>query len=359
MKIIIDKNIPYIQGALEAVADIEYLTYREMNPDTVRDADALIIRTRTKCNQSLLEGSRVKFIATATIGYDHIDTGYCAENGIVWKNAPGCNSLSVAQYLASVLCLLSKERNCDLNTKTIGIVGVGNVGTKIEKLAKAFGMKVLLNDPPRARLEGNENFVTLNEIALKADIITFHPLLNKEGIDKTYHLADEIFFRSLKRKPIIINASRGEVVKAEALRRALKDGFVSEVVLDCWENEPTIDLELLHDTFISTPHIAGYSADGKANATTQSVQSVSKFFRLGLDNWQPAELPKGFDIDLRNESIADFFLKTYDITADSSLLKSSPETFERQRSNYPVRREPKAYTENCPDEIEERFGFFF
>ena len=291
MKIIIDKNIPYIKGALDGKTEVEYLTYKEMTPEAVRDADALIIRTRTKCNHKLLEGSKVKIIATATIGYDHVDTKYCDENRIKWANAPGCNALSVTQYMASVLIHLAENNKFDLSSKTLGIVGVGNVGSRVAKLAEGFGMKVLLNDPPRAREEGEEQFVSLKEIAEKADIIAFHPFLNFEGIDKTYHLADDNFFNSLKRKPIIINASRGEVVETSALKKAMKNDLVSDVVLDCWENEPNIDLELLENVVISTPHIAGYSADGKANATTQSVQSVSCIYIFGLDSWEPNALP--------------------------------------------------------------------
>lgn len=359
MKFIIDKNIPYIKGVLENVAEVEYLHYKEMAPETVRDADALIIRTRTKCNEKLLSGSKVKFIATATIGYDHIDTKYCDENGIKWANAPGCNALSVTQYMASVLIHLAEKNKFNLSSKTLGIVGVGNVGSRVAKLAKGFGMKVLLNDPPRERLEGSKQFVNLKEIAEKADIITFHPFLNFEGIDKTFHLADADFFASLKHKPVIINASRGEVVDNLALKDAMKKGLVSDVVLDCWENEPNIDLELLENVEIATPHIAGYSADGKANATMQSVRSVSRFFNLGLDSWQPDELPKGFEGDFSRLSIPEFFKKTYDIIAESNFLKSSPETFEQQRSNYPVRREPKAYQGKLPKEFENKFGVFF
>lgn len=359
IKIIIDRNIPSIEGAFEGVADVVYLPYKEMTPETVRDADALIVRTRTKCNRSLLEGSKVKFIASATIGYDHIDAAYCEENGIQWANAPGCNALSVAQYMASALCVLKSNYNFDFKDKTIGIVGVGAVGSKIELLAKAFGMNVLLNDPPRQRREGDLNFVSLNEIAEKADIITFHTPLNRDGIDRTFHLADEQFFASLRRKPVIINAARGEVVDTEALKKAMNDGLVAEAIVDCWENEPNIDRDLLKMSLITTPHIAGYSADGKANAARQSVQAVSRFFHLGKDDWQPNPLPKGLERDFKNVNTCDFFTQSYNILEDSERLKTSPETFENQRSNYPFRREPKAYIGHLPNGFEEKFDFFF
>lgn len=357
MKIVIDKYIPYIQGAFDAVADVTYVAYNEFTPQQVKDADALIVRTRTKCNKQLLEGSKVKFIASATIGYDHIDGKFCDENNIKWTNAPGCNALSVAQYIASALCYLSHKNNFSLGDKTIGIVGVGAVGSKIEKLAKSFGMKVLLNDPPRARREGNIDFVRLKDICEQADIITFHPLLNMEGDDKTFHLANELFFNSLKKKPIIINASRGEIIDSKALITALKQNLVSDLVLDCWENEPNIDPFLLEQCAIATPHIAGYSADGKANAATQSVRSVSRYFQLGLDKWKPKDIPSIPCVSAINN--CDFLLQTYNIEADSKSLKNSPNTFEQQRSFYPFRREPKAYLKCLPDGFSKKFHLFF
>ena len=363
MKIIIDKNIPYIQGALEDVAEVVYLPAKEMTPETVKNADALIIRTRTKCNKTLLDQSSVKIITTATIGYDHIDTEYCEKKGIKWLNSPGCNAYSVVQYIASVLSFLSKKQSVNLSTKTIGIVGVGAVGSKIAVLAKSFGMNVLLNDPPRARKEGSEGFVTLNEICENADIITFHPFLNMEGIDKTFHLADEIFFNSLKKKPIIINASRGEVVDANCLLSAIETGKISEVILDCWENEPDINVELLGKCLLATPHIAGYSADGKANATTQCVQNVSRFLNLGKDNWEAENLELPPHTEFISDDILDFFLQTYDIESDTKTLKNSPETFEQQRSDYWFRREPKGYismmSENLLNKCKNDFNIFF
>lgn len=357
MKIIIDKYIPYIKGAFEGKADVEYLAYNEFTPETVKDADALIVRTRTKCNSELLENSKVKFIASATIGYDHIDGKFCNAANIKWTNAPGCNALSVAQYMASALYFLNRKNNFKFEDKTIGIVGVGAVGSKIEKLAGSLGMKVLLNDPPRSRREGNVNFVRLKDICEQADIITFHTLLNMDGHDRTYHLADEDFFKTLKRKPIIINAARGEIIDTKALLNAIAKEQIRDLVLDCWENEPNINRELLDYSILATPHIAGYSADGKANAAMQSVRSISRFFNLGLDNWTTKDLPNTPCID--EDDYGNFFLKSYKITEDSELLKHSPETFENQRSNYPFRREPKAYLNCLPDGFLEKFKFFF
>ena len=364
MKIVIDSNIPYIRNVFERVAEVAYLPYHQITNETIRNADALIIRTRTKCNAQLLKGTSVKFIASATIGYDHIDADYCSAHGIKWTNAPGCNSLAVTQYIASALSFLVKKNYFNLSSQTIGVVGVGAVGSKVAKLAASFGMQVLLNDPPRARREGLEKFVSLKEVCEKADIITFHPLLNMSGIDKTYHLADEDFFYALKRKPIIINAARGEVISTEALLKAFEEGKISGMIIDCWENEPNINKELLMRCILGTPHIAGYSIEGKANAAAQSVKAVSRFFGLGLDNWEPTDLPEPFPLKTTSfESPMDFFLQTYNIEADSQQLKSFPEGFENQRSNYIFRREPKAYLNQLEEDFKEKltkqFEIFF
>jgi len=357
VKIIIDSYIPYIKGAFDNVADVEYLPYKEITPDTIRDADALVVRTRTHCDEQLLQNSNVKFIASATIGYDHIDAAYCAQKGIAWTNAPGCNALSVAQYIASVLSFLCRKNNYELTGKTMGIVGVGAVGTKIATLARSFGMNVLLNDPPRARKEVNETFVPLDIICKQADIISFHTLLNVSGVDKSFHLADKAFFDRLERKPVIINAARGEIVDTSALIHAVKQEKVSDIVLDCWENEPDIDRELLTLTTLATPHIAGYSAEGKANAATQSVQAISRFFGLGLDNWETNKLIfPNKDIINDITTALPFFEAIYNVEADNALLKNTPEEFEQQRSNYFFHHEPKAYFEIMNKDFAVRFA---
>lgn len=239
----------------------------------------------------LLDGTRIRFIATATIGYDHIDTLYCDAHRVTWTNAAGCNSSSVQQYIAAALFHLAQKLRFTLSEKTIGIVGVGNVGGKVEKLCKTLGMRVLLNDPPRARREGLAGFVPLDDIIEQADILTFHVPLNREGEDKTYHLIDEKFLSRLKRNQILINSSRGGILDTKALKPILKEKKLAACVLDVWEHEPDIDLELLDLVDIGTPHIAGYSADGKANGTSMSVQALSRFFGLGLDTWYPERVP--------------------------------------------------------------------
>ncbi len=352
MKIIIDDKIPYIHGAFEGVAEVVYLPGSKTTPEIVKDADAIVTRTRTICNEKLLAGSSVKFIVTATIGYDHIDTDYCDAAGIKWTSAPGCNSKSVEQYIASTLMVLAEQKNLKLKELCIGVVGVGNVGSKVVQIGELFGMKVLRNDPPRERAEGSAEFVSLRHVMDEADIITLHVPLNMKGEDATFHLGNESFFSGLKKKPILINSCRGEVVETQAVKAALKSNQISGFVCDCWENEPEIDLELLAMTEIATPHIAGYSKDGKATGTEMSVKAINQFFGLGLENWQPSgvEQPANpvFELDgtglSEQEIIATAILHTYDIRNDDQDFRKNTAKFEQLRGDYPVRREFPAFT---------------
>jgi erythronate-4-phosphate dehydrogenase len=362
MKFVIDDKIPYIRGVLESFGEVVYLPGGKTTHEVVKDADAIVTRTRTICNEQLLSETSVRFIATATIGFDHIDTAYCERSGICWTNAPGCNSKSVEQYVASALLVLSQKNGFRLKDKTIGVVGVGQVGSKVARFCRSIGMKVLLNDPPRARVEGAEGFSTLSEIMEQADIITLHVPLNQNGEDATFNLADAVFFRKLKRKPILLNTCRGEVMDTVTAKSALREGLVSGMVVDCWENEPDPDPELLDLVDLGTPHIAGYSKDGKANGTTMSVQALSRFFGLGIDNWIAVgvEKPEPSLIridgrDLTDEAIlAEAILSTYDIRKDDHALRRDTTFFEQIRGDYPLRREYPAYTlqlEQVPDEI--------
>ena len=360
MKFIIDDKIPYIKGVLEPYAEVVYLPGNDISKQDVQDADGLIIRTRTPCDAALLEGSCVHFIATATIGYDHIDTAFCQKQGIAWTNAAGCNAQSVAQYIVSAIVTLSLKYKFDLKSKTIGIVGVGNVGKRVAAMAETLGMKLLLNDPPREEKEEKNNFVSLKQIKEEADIITFHVPLTKDGKYPTYHIADNLFFSGLNKKPIIINSARGEIIDTTALKEAITKGKLNGAVIDCWENEPEIDLDLLAKVDIGTPHIAGYSADGKANATTMSVQAISRFFHLGLDNWKVDSLPMPQSpvIYMEKEDIPKAILQSYNILQDDARLRSNPALFEKLRGNYPLRREYSAYKiEGYHSEMLSKLGF--
>jgi len=346
MKIVADDKIPYLKGVLEPFAQVSYLPGGKIGQSDVRDADALITRTRTRCSADLLEGSPVRFIASATIGFDHIDTEYCRQHQITWTNAAGCNAGSVNQWVAAALATLARRFQFTLEGKTLGIVGVGHVGSRVESLAQAIGMRLICNDPPRMRAEGAAGFVSLEQVLAEADIITLHVPLSSDRLDRTLRLLDRDRIARMKTGAILLNSSRGEVVDSLALKEALGSGTI-RVALDVWENEPEIDVALLNKVTLATPHIAGYSADGKANGTAMSVQAISRFFGLGLDTWYPASLPEPhrpiLEIDgrdkTREEVLLDAIQATYDIAADDARLRKSVETFEAQRGNYPVRRE--------------------
>lgn len=336
MKVVIDDKIPYLRPVMERLDwQAVYLPGKEIDADAVRDADAVLVRTRTRCNRELLEGSRVRFIGTATIGFDHIDTEYCRQAGITWSNCPGCNAGAVEQYVHSALLALQQDKGLQLQDCTIGVVGVGHVGSRICRLAESLGMRVLRNDPPRAA-QGEEGFCSLDELARECKVISFHTPLVRGGACPTYHLADSRFFGLLRHCPYIINTSRGEVVDNEALLRALGDGQVAEAVMDVWEHEPDISLRLLEKSYIATPHIAGYSVDGKANATRMTLEAFCRFFHLDADC--SICLPDSVQKGEANKSIR-HQLQLYDPRRDTRLLKACPENFEELRANYPLRHE--------------------
>ncbi len=352
MKIVVDDKIPFIRGVLEPFSEVIYASGARIDSRLVRDADALLVRTRTICDETLLDGSNVRFIGSATIGYDHIDTGYCENHDIAWTNSPGCNSSSVMQYVVSALCFISDNSGFSLKNRTLGIVGVGNIGSKVEKAAKALGMHLLLRDPPRSRVEPGFSSVPFERLLRESDIVTLHVPLNRSGKDKTYHLLDARSLGMMKRGAWLINSSRGEVVDTQSLKKAVFSGNLSGVVLDVWENEPDIDLELMEAALISTPHIAGYSLDGKANGTAYVVNSLARHFGLPLGNWYPGNIPLPASGRLEipvvdapcEEAIKEVVRSVYAIVGDSDRLKKAPSTFESLRGNYIVRRDFSAYT---------------
>ena len=347
--IVIDKDIPKLKGVFENCCNPTYLKGQVIDREAIKNADALIIRTRTRANRELLENSNLKFIATATAGFDHIDTEYCNSAGIKWAHAPGCNSSSVMQYLASALVHLSEKHNFKFSEKTLGIIGVGHVGSKVASMARILGFRVLLNDPPRERIEGAEEFVSLETIRKESDLVSLHVPLNQNGQDKTLGLCDKDFFFELKTGTIIINTSRGEVVVEKELIKNLRSGHIGGTVLDVWEGEPVINLELVRLVDIATPHIAGYSADGKALGSSMVVQALSRFFKLGLDKWQaistegPDRKRIEFDKNPSRNPLGHAILSTYPILKDHSSFVKDISRFEYLRNNYPVRREFPAF----------------
>lgn len=343
MKIVVDDKIPYLRPAIDGLADeVVAKPGKDITAADVRDAHILIVRTRTRCDRRLLEGSSVRLVVTATIGYDHLDVDYLRDAGIEWANCPGCNATSVAQYVQNSLYQLSRERGLDIGSSTMGIVGVGHVGSAVMAAALRMGFKrVLLNDPPRAamaaQLPAGLHWSSLAALQEEADVITFHTPLTGDGPWPTFHLADAAFFGGLLRKPVVINAARGGVVDEQALLSALDQGLVREAVVDTWEGEPSVNRELLTRAFVATPHIAGYSADGKANATRMTLEAVAKFLNVEpLFSIAPPALPAGI---VWSDDPVERALQLYDPLADTARLRACPEAFEQQRNNYPLRRE--------------------
>lgn len=354
MKIIADENIPFVGECFSSIGDVEVLGGREITSDAIGDADVLLVRSITPVNAALLAGSRVKFVGTATIGFDHVDTDYLRRNNIAFASAPGSNANSAAEYVIAALLEIAQKYNIDLEGKSIGIIGVGNVGSRVSKKCEALGMKVLLNDPPLQRQTGDPNYLPLEEL-YGCDFITLHTPLTFEGQDKTYHLADEKFFKSLGRECVFINASRGAVADNAALIAAINMGRVRGVVLDVWENEPNIDTELLKMVDMGTPHIAGYSLDGKITGMIMVYRAVCKHYgiepRHSIDDFLPEpEVPQvRLDPNPSNhvETLVAAVEAVYDIRRDDVRLRGIQSTrsgragefFDNLRKEYEVRRE--------------------
>lgn len=338
MKIVIDEKIPYLKDALEALG---YAVVAKSGVDIdsadVADAVALFVRTRTKCDARLLQGSSVRFIGTATIGYDHIDVDYCRKNGIVWKNAAGCNAGAVLQYVQSVIY----EWCSSVKGVSLGVIGVGEIGSRVAEWASNAGMVVYKNDPPK-EAQGATGLVSLATVAENCDIITFHTTLERGGSFPSLHLANAEFFASLKKCKLLINASRGEVVDNMALLDALEQNKLSAVALDVWEGEPDINTALLDKAFVATPHIAGYSAEGKMNATKIVLDAFLEFMGCEAKDILPS-LPEPKDNLIEATSEREALLAIYSPKNDTAKLKKSPADFEHLRNNYKLRREPSAY----------------
>ena len=348
MKIVVDEKIPYICEALTEMGhSVVAKAGSSICPDDVREAGALFVRTRTACNADLLEGSSVRFVGTATIGYDHIDNDYCRSRGICWCSAPACNAGGVLQYVQSSIYAWLGSR--PLRGLTLGVVGVGAIGSRVAAWAAAQGMRVLLNDPPR-EASGEEGFVSLETVARESDIVTFHPTLTRGGEYPSFHLGNDRFFASLQRMPLVINASRGAVVDNAAILDAFRQKKIAGIVLDVWEGEPLIDRELLDAAFIATPHIAGYSAEGKYNATEIVLRKFAEYTDYkGALPIAPLAAPADPVVVADCEAAA--LLGIYNPLNDTAGLKRAPHLFEELRNNYNFRREPSAYEirlEYCP-----------
>lgn len=354
MKIVVDKNNPCVEQAFSQFGDVQALRTTEITRESVHDAEILIVRSETKVNKALLDGSAVRFVGSATIGTDHVDLDYLTSTSRRFVSAPGSNANSVAEYVVAALLTLSIKRSEPLREMSIGVIGVGNVGSKVVRAASALGMTVLQNDPPRERANGGSQFLPLDELR-ECDILTIHVPLTMVGEDKTFHLLSEEQFAKMKEGIVIINTSRGSVVDGEALKQALRVGRCSGAVLDVWENEPAIDSGLLEKVDIGTPHIAGYSYDGKVAAVKQLYDAACGHFGR-QPNWNSETVPvqhfypivileqNGGTVEQRIHEIVH---RWYDIAQDDRRLRritSFPNSgqkiyFRQLRSEYGVRRE--------------------
>jgi erythronate-4-phosphate dehydrogenase len=354
MRIVADANIPFVRECLSSVGEVRVLGGRDITPQVVADADALLVRSITPVNEALLGGSAVRFVGTATIGFDHVDVPYLQRSGIGFASAPGSNAHSAAEYVIAALLEVARRRKIPLEGKSIGVIGVGNVGGRVARKCEGLGLRVLRNDPPLHRQTKDSKYVPL-EALYDCDFITIHTPLTREGIDKTFHLADAGFFSRLKQGAVFVNASRGAVVESQALKAAIRGCRLQAVVLDVWEGEPNIDVELLGMVDLGTPHIAGYSFDGKVAGMIMVYRSLCEHFQLTprfdtKDFLPVAEVPR-LEIATGEASDEEVLARTaeriYSIARDdrdTRQIAHQPSEgrgrfFDALRKNYPVRRE--------------------
>ncbi len=353
MKIVADENIPCVEQAFSTLGEVTLVAGRELQAGQVRDADILLVRSVTRVDAALLDGSRVRFVGSATIGFDHVDRDYLQSHGIGFSTAPGSNAVSAAEYVVSALLALSGRQQFDLAGKRVGIIGCGNVGSRVRQKLTALGVECLANDPPLQEQGGGQDFVGLEEV-LEADIITLHVPLTRTGRHPTFHLVDADLMARFRPHAILVNTARGAAIDNRALERLLEGRPDLSVVLDVWEGEPAIDMALLEKVVLGTPHIAGYSLDGKMRGTGMIYQAVCEHFGLA-QQWQAADhLPASQPLDLAALDETDLaaclreaVFHCYDVRNDDRLLRASlamapaerPGYFDRLRREYPVRRE--------------------
>jgi erythronate-4-phosphate dehydrogenase len=354
MKILADANIPFVRECFSSVGSVEVLSGRDITPGVLADAEVLLVRSITPVNRELLAGSAVRFVGTATIGFDHVDRAWLAQNGIGFASAPGSNANSAAEYVIAALLEIGRRHRLRLEGKSIGVVGVGNVGSRVATKCEALGMRVLRNDPPLQRQTGDPQYVPLPAL-FDCDFVTIHTPLTREGTDRTYHLADAGFFSSLKQGAAFLNAARGAVVDSLALKATIRAGRLGAVVLDVWEDEPRIDTELLEMVDLGTPHIAGYSFDGKVAGMIMIYRAFCAHFNLA-PRFDVADFLPGPEVprlevataDLGDEELLRRAVQgVYDIQRDDGNLRqvlhqppgARGRFFDALRKDYPIRRE--------------------
>ncbi len=358
MKILVDENMPYARELFSRTGEVVAVPGRPVPTEALNDADALMVRSVTKVNEALLNGKAIKFVGTATAGTDHIDEDFLVRAGIGFSAAPGCNAIAVVEYVFSALLMLAERDGFQLSDRTVGIVGVGNVGGRLQKRLEALGIKTLLCDPPRADRGDAGDFYPLEKLVAEADVLTFHTPLYKDGPYQTLHLADEALLQALKPGAILINACRGPVVDNAALLRVLQQRRDLSVVLDVWEPEPDLNVALLERVDIGTAHIAGYTLEGKARGTTQVFEAWSRFIgqpqQVNLETLLP--VPEFGRITLHGPldqpTLKRLAHLVYDVRRDDALLRKvagQPGEFDRLRKQYLERREWSSLRVECDD----------
>ncbi len=347
--------MPFAKEVFSSLGNVQLIDGPAITADDIKDTDILAVRSTTRIDRRLLEGSRVKFVGTATIGTDHMDTDYLEQSGIRWCYSPGCNANSVSEYLASALLFLAAKKEFEPAGKIIGIIGVGNVGSRVYNKARALGLNILCNDPPRVEKEGNPGpeFVPLDVLLSESDIVTMHVPFTRSGRYPTMRMANKSFFSKMKQDAIFANAARGGIMDTAALISALDSGRISRCIIDTWENEPFYNTSLLDKVDIGTPHIAGHSLEGKVEGTVMVYREACRF--LGVDPQHdtnsllpPSETGRVIlngSADSEWEILWNAVRAVYDITADDNALRNGPggeqraDHFRSLRKNYPVRRE--------------------
>lgn len=337
MKIVADQAIADVAAVFAPLGELVLMPGRDIGPADVSDADALLVRTITRVDETLLAGSSVQFVGSAASGTDHIDLAYLAAQGVQCSSAPGCNADAVVNYVFAALAWLELNRAVDWRGRSVGIVGGGNVGSRLATVLLALGMEVRIHDPflPESHPLAN-CFATLDDV-LACSLVSLHVPLTRNGPHPTWHLLDESRLSQLPPDTVLINAARGEVVANNALVAILEKRPDLTVVLDVWENEPAINTPLLQKVAIGTPHIAGYSLNGKRNATRMVYEGLCRHFQLLPDPLHDkTEKPL-----IEADSVSEAMLKAYPIQQDflpRNILDMGVE-FERRRNGYHFRRE--------------------
>ena len=332
MRLVIDDACYAYDTIFSDFGEITALPGRSIDSTSVKEADVLIVRSRTKVNQALLEGSKVKFVGSTVAGLDHVDQDYLAKNNITFFSAQGCNSMAVAEFVISAIVNLADELEFDYREKTLGIIGVGNVGSRLAAKAQLMGIKTLLNDPPRQARENLPDFVDL-DAALSADIVTFHTPLTFDDKYPSYQLLNENNFHNISDQTILFNAARGGVIVEDIWQKT--QTMVN--IIDCWENEPDINQNLQKTAYWATPHIAGHSVDAKFMGSFMVYEALCDFTGQKQDKSIVNLINPGV-LEVKKDNLKDTLNEIYDFKQDTTAIKNIG-NFEDYRRNYPIRYE--------------------